>query len=71
MMTSVGFCECYQLSKEFQIHVGEPNDDLMSVLPIWSPGKLSLEKVRQTAEEFLGGEKCIQDDVWFGAFEKP
>jgi len=71
VMTSVGFRECYQRSKEFQIDAEEPNDDLMSMLVLWSHGQFTLEKVRQTAEEFLGGEKCIQDDVWFGAFEKP
>ena len=70
-MTSVGFRECYQLCKEYRIDAEEPNDDLMSVFVFWSRGKLSLEKVRQTAEELFGSEKCIQDDVWFGAFEKP
>ena len=71
MMTTTGFRECYQLSKEFQIDAQEPNDDMMSVLMLWSGGKLSMEKVRRTAEEFLGSKKSIQDDVWFGAFEKP
>jgi len=71
MMASAGFRERYQLSKECQYDVAEPNDDLMSVFASWCRGRLSLEKVRQIADEFIGREKGIQDDVWFGAFEKP
>jgi len=71
MMTKTGFRKCYQLSKEYQIDAKELNDVMMSVFVFLSRGNLTLEKVRQTAEELFGSEKYIQDDVWFGVFEKP
>ena len=71
MMTKTGFRKCYQLSKEYQIDAKELNDVMMSVFVFLSRGNLTLEKVRQTAEELFGSEKYIPDDVWFGVFEKP
>ena len=70
MMTSVGFHECYQLPIEYQLDAEEPNDDLMSVFVFWSRGMLSLENVREAANEVFGNEKCLPNDVWFGVFEK-
>lgn len=70
VMTSVGFHECYQLSIEYQLDAEEPNDDLMSVFVFWSRGTLSLEKVREAANEVFGNKKRLPNDVWFGVFEK-
>ena len=70
MMTSVGFHECYQLPIEYQLDAEEPNDDLMSVFVFWSRGMLSLENVREAANEVFGNEICLPNDVWFGVFEK-
>lgn len=70
MMTSVGFGCCYQLPIEYQVDVEEPND-MMAVFAFLSRGRLSLEKVRETAQEMIGSEKAIQHEMWFGVFEKP
>jgi len=71
MMTSVGFRRCCQLPVEHEIDVAEPNDDVMEVLSFLSGWKLGVTEVREAAREVIGSATAVQQDMWFGVFEKP
>jgi len=71
MMTSVGFCEVYELPIKCQFDVEELDDDFMSLFVFWSGGRLSMETVRKAAKEVYGGEKVIPYSMWFMVFRKP
>ena len=71
MMTSVGFRRCYQLPIRHEIDVAEPNDDVMEALSFLIRGKLGVTEVREAAREVIGSATAVQQDMWFGVFEKP
>ena len=71
-MLSVGFELCYEKTYECHLNVEELDDAFLSIFPrVCLDGALSLELVRQTAQEVFGDSKKVRHDSSLGVFRKP
>jgi len=71
MMTSAGFSLCHEQAVDCEMKVEPMDDEFLSSFVIWSGGTLSLERVREVAEEEYGGRKIVPYNMTFAVFRKP
>jgi len=71
MMTSVGFCECYQLKIKSQVSMTKPYDDWVALFTHVSEGVRSCEEFSEMVNELVGSEETIPYENWLGVFKKP
>ena len=70
-MTSVGFKLCHKMSFKCEVNMEEPFDDWKEAFMFWNGGRLSYEQVHKTVQEIVGSAKFLEQETWFGIFEKP
>jgi len=70
-MTSAGFRLCYELPIRCELNCEKLDDEFMSMFVYWSEGTVTLESVREVAEEEFGGRKTDPYTMIFQAFRKP
>ena len=71
MMTSAGFSLCYEQAVDCELRVEPLDNDYLSSFVIWSGGTVSLERVREVAEEEYGDRKIVAYNMTFAVFRKP